>query len=157
MFSYSVIEYFYVPENGLTGFPPRSVGSIINEFFFQSAEKALGNGVVIAVAFSRHALDHLTVRQLFSKVIAGELHAAVRVEDQTGLRPATAVRLLKCRQDGGRSRHSVAHGPADNSPVEEIKHHRQVQPAFPRSDVGDVGCPDFTGLICRKVPVHKIR
>jgi hypothetical protein len=57
---------------------------MMNQLRFDDAEKGFGHGIIPAVTFSAHALDEMMLFQNLSKILAGILNAAIRVNDQPG-------------------------------------------------------------------------
>ena len=55
------------------------------------------------------------------------------------------------------ARESGLHRPADHDTGEGIDNHRQIQPALPGKDIGNIGDPDLLGQGNSKRPLHTIR
>src|SRR5439155_25998731 len=73
------------------------------------------------------------------------LRALVGVMDKTTVRPTSLQRLLKCVDDE-LGTEMILERPADDSAAEAIEHDREVEPALPAAQVGDVGQPERVGL-----------
>ena len=53
-------------------------------------------------------------------------------------------------------RHARTHGPAYRTTRVQIQHHRHIQPALSRPDVGEVSHPALIGLGSLELPVQNI-
>ncbi len=60
------------------------------------------------------------------------------------------------RRDGEVAAEMILHRPADHAPREQVDDDRKVQPALPRSDVGDIGGPDLIRSARRELTLHQI-
>ncbi|KKC32793.1 hypothetical protein WH91_11905 [Devosia psychrophila] len=76
--------------------------------------------------------------------------------DQTGRRLAHDERLSESRQSQGAVQ-AVAGGPADDATREQIQHYRQIQPALPGPDVGDIDPPLLIGTPGLEHLVEQVR
>jgi hypothetical protein len=75
--------------------------------------------------------------------------------DQPGCRSAVRERHLQ-RVGDELGAHVVGHAPADDPAAVEVLDGDQVQPALPRSEVGDVGDPDPVGRRRGEVAVDEV-
>ena len=81
--------------------------------------------------------------------MAGELGASIAVDDEAWLGLSKSNRLIECIEcQLGVDR--SAGGPADDSPGVEVLNSTEVNEAFFRVDVGEVGEPDFVWLLSFK-------
>jgi len=135
MFPFSVVEDLDVFKKCLQRVL-RSVESlVVNQFRFEDAEKGFGHCIIPAVTLTTHALNEMMLLQYLSKILASTLHAAIRVDDQPGTRPAAADRTVKCRKNHLCTQRT-AQCPADNHARKQIQKHCQVQPAALCGDIG---------------------
>ena len=67
--------------------------------------------------------------------------------------PQRQVQRLEC-QLGAQVR---PYGPPDHAPREQVEDHRQIQPALPRPEVGDVGDPAFVRALRVEVAPEHVR
>jgi hypothetical protein len=77
MESLSVVEDFDIVEDGFSGGFTGGIVFMIHAFGFQGVEKALGDGVVLAVFFTTHALLDALLFKQFSMAVGGVLTASV--------------------------------------------------------------------------------
>lgn len=105
------------------------------QLVFQVREEAFHDGVIVAVAFLAHALDHaMCVKQI--AVSGGKVELpAIGVMNQTGVRCSVPKRHRE-RFEGERQVDALLHAPADNAARVEIDHDGNVQPAFAGGDEG---------------------
>ena len=75
----SVVEDFDVVEDGFSGGFTGRIVFMIHAFGFQGVKKALGDGVIPAVAFTAHALPDAVLLEQFSVTVRGVLTALVGV------------------------------------------------------------------------------
>ena len=118
-------------------------------------EKALGRGVVPAVADVAHAQGDVVVLQELLVLVGRELSTAVRVQDDR-----LAVRSLPAGHED-RSQDQLAilrgrHRPADYLAPVQVDHDAEVEPSPGRVDVGDVGYPLGVRLGGGEVPLEVV-
>ena len=126
----------------------------IKLFLLQRRKKALHPGVVVAAARTAHALNCTVLRQHLPKCGAGELAAAVTVQDHpisplclTGEPESPDTQLLL---------HVVIHGKTDDLPVITVQNCCQVQLAVLTLDLRDIRQPLPVGSVCGKIPVDQV-
>ena len=68
----------------------------VNQFTFETAEKAFRHSVVVGVAFAGHALADTQGGQPVTEGRSSILNTPVAVEDQPGLRSFTSYRHVQC-------------------------------------------------------------
>src|SRR6185369_12750446 len=107
----------------------------------EGREKAFGNRVVVTVATPAHAGNQL-VRGHQGAVVGGHILAApIGMVEQSR-------RRLPSRQGHSQSAqaqlgvHGFAHGPTHYHTTAQINQHRQIQPAFGGSNIGDITTPN---------------
>ena len=86
MESLSVVEDFDGVEDGFSGRFTGGIVFMVHAFGFQGVKKALGNGVIPAVAFTAHALLDAVLLKQFSVAVGGVLTAPVGVPQQAFFR-----------------------------------------------------------------------
>ena len=123
---------------------------------FQAAEERFSNGIVPAVATTAHAGIELVCFAEPDPVVASVLRALVRVHDD----PLPRLSSPHChhqRVEHKVTNHCRLHRPADDHAAMKIHDDRQVQPAFPGSDVRDIRDPSGIGSFHGELPLQKIR
>ena len=142
--SLTIIEPFDVIKNVGSGLFPGEIPLAIDPFTFEQGEEAFHRRVIETIPFRiQRTLDPVLTQQRL-KSVAGVLGSAVGVVDQPGRGTAPSSGPLK-GLDGQRGGEPLTHRPADNSPGVEIHDGGQVEPAFPRADIGDVRNPALIG------------
>src|SRR5262249_22459780 len=133
----AIVEDVDVLPDCYSGCRPRLIDLMVDELSFESAEEALGNGVVPAVAFAAHARHHLVHRQCSTVVVAGVGASAVGVMQQPGGRTPGAG-------SAGESLHGegsvvvCARRPAHDAPGAEVENNSEVKPSLKGPDVRHV-------------------
>ncbi len=151
-----IVKHLDVIERIGNGLAARCVTSAMRPLVLQAVEEALGRRIVPAVTFPAHARDHAVLGELLLASVAGVLTAPIRVMDQARPRlPAKPGHGQGIRHDVGR--HPQLQRPADDLPIEEVQHHRQVEPAFIGPDIGQVRRPDPVWRCRREVPSQQVR
>ena len=82
MQSGTVIKGFDVIEDGGTSVGMCGEAVMVNEFVFEHTPKGFDEGVVIAVAFAAHGREQTVLIEQLAVGCAGELGAAIRVDDE---------------------------------------------------------------------------
>ena len=132
----------------------RSVPGAMHALVLQTVEEALGRRVIPAIPLAAHRANHVVLRQLVLKPTAGVLAATIRVMDQPGRR-SPAEPSHGQRVDDNVRAHPSLDRPPDDFPVEQIEHYRQVQPAFVRPDIRQIGGPGSIGRRrCNRAPAR---
>ena len=106
----------------------------------EHSEKSLAGGVVAAMSEAAHAADERVAIQKALIIFAGELAAAVRMQDHRASALSLPDRHLN-RADDHVPILPVMHGPADDQFTEQVNDDTQVELAFQRHNLGDVGNP----------------
>src|SRR6266545_4282470 len=122
----------------------------------QTVEETLAGGVIPAISFPAHRREHAVVSELFLKLVAAILAAAIRVMNQPGKRSPPEPRHAQ-GIDHQLLGHPLAHRPADDLAGVEIKHDRQIQPTLARGDIGNVRSPHLIRTLGFKVLVEPVR
>ena len=117
----------------------------VHQLTFERTEEALDDGIVVALAAAAHAALHPGRPQLALVRKARVLAAAIGVMQHAALRSSIAKRHRQRTVDE-LGAHVRLHRPADDAARPEIHHDREVEPAFVRAHVGDVGRPDLIAL-----------
>jgi len=116
----------------------------IDQLQFEGGPEAFHGGVVIAVAAPAHGGDQAGVREGLTIIAAGVLNAAIGVEEQLGW--GTAMQQGHGQSIENQSGvNALAHGPTDDFAAVEVQDGREVKPAFPGLNIGDVGHPELIG------------
>ena len=107
---------------------------------FEAAEEVLGNGIVVRVTLAGHALTDAKVIKALAVGGRGVLDAAVRVEDQAGLRLTALdshVQGVQCQVGID----TVGKSVANDLLCAKILHNGAIEPALVGGDVGDISAP----------------
>src|ERR1035437_7638742 len=106
---------------------------MINQFVFESAPKGFDKGVVVAVRWAAHGNNEPVFGQELAVGCAGELGAAIGVEDKFWSR----LTPRKSHAQGGDDQRGVedlAHGPTDHASSKDIQDGHKIQPALSGED-----------------------
>lgn len=144
-----VVEHLDVVEDIAAGQTPGWVDLAPDALALEQLKEALGHSVVMAVAAAAHAGDQVVALEEVLPLMAGELTALIGVQRDRrfGFAPPDGHQQ--------RSQHQIsvdatAHRPTNHLARVQVQHHSQVQPAFVRADVDDIGDPDLIGLADRE-------
>ena len=129
---------------------------VVNLLDFEAFEKTLHRRIVVTVSFAAHALQKTTIVKSFPKRVAGELRAAIRVDDQTARWFAQSNGLVEA-VDCKLSVNFSAHRPADNTPRTEVLKRTEVAEAFTSGNVGEIGEPHLIDAWGGKLLVQTVR
>ena len=135
--SLSIIKYLYVLEYRQCSVFLCVEGAKTPDFSLQSAEKALHDCVVVAIAFAAHALDDAMFAQNASKACAGELDAPIGMENQLR-RGFSVLERLGERHHGYSGMQRCAQRPAHNFARIYVHYRCQIKPALARPQICDV-------------------
>src|SRR6266511_4602337 len=127
----------------------------VDELGLERGKEAFGHGVIPARTWSPDALAHLMSGEQLAVRGAGVLNAAIGVLNQ----PPFRTTCCQCHGECGRGQFGaqvVGHGPADHCAAVGVDDDRQVQPALPRADVGDVAEPFLVRCAGGEVALHEI-
>ena len=128
----------------------------MNRFAFETAEEIFSNSVVIRVALAGHALTDSEIGQPEAISASGILDAAVRVEDEAGIRMASADGHIKSGEGEIRV-DAVREGITDDLLCAQILDSSEIEPALIGRDVGDITDPCLVGGVKRKLAHEQIR
>jgi len=110
----------------------------VDMFTFEGAKETLHGSIVVTVARAAHADLDLLIAEKSLVWIASILAASIRMMQQS----RDGCPVLDCHAESLLDQVAFQGGckrPADNFAREEIQDHSQIQPAFGRGDIGDVG------------------
>ena len=146
------MEAFDIVKDICSCFGMSGVASAIHTLAFQHAEEAFRSRVVGAAAHGTHRTGQIVAPQEPLIFIAGELTAAIAVQDHRLSRFALPQR----HQHGLQNELAIlttTHRPADNDTGVQIDDHAQIQPlAAADSDVSDVRHPLRIRIFGSEVP-----
>ena len=128
----------------------------MDAFTFEAAEEVFSNSVVIRVTLAGHALTDAKIRQPRAVSMSGILDATIRVEDEAGIRMASADSGIQ----SGESEicvDAVRESITDDLFGTKIFDSSEIEPAFIGGDVGDIANPGLVGSIKRKLAHEQIR
>ena len=150
-----IVEGFQIEEDVVASGSSGRIEFQVDKFTFKAAEEIFGNGVIIGIASSGHALADTIGRQTVTKGLGGILHAAVTVEDEIPSGLAAAVSHV---QSGQRQLcvNPIRKCVADNLSGAKVFHDCQVQPALAGRDIGDVAHPGLIRALEGKIPHQQI-
>ena len=146
MESGAVIKGLDVVEDGGSGFGVSGEALVVDNFVFKAAPEGFDEGVVVAIAFATHGSDQAVLSQDLPVSGAGELHAAIRVDDKGCFGTA----LQKCHAQSGYDEAGVkdlVHRPADDAPSPDIEDGDEIEPALGGEDAGGIGHPGLIGSV----------
>jgi hypothetical protein len=98
---------------------------VIDPFGFQPSKEAFSNGIIVAVALTAHAANHVMIFENFLVIQRSVLAAPVRMVQQARARVTTTQRHQQ-RLDG----QLTIDRPTDYLPIEQIDQSGQIKPAF---------------------------
>src|SRR4051794_24740294 len=136
----AVVEALDVAEDRGPGFGLGWPGAPVDEVLLQARVEALEHGVVEAVAAASHRDVDPDAAAAAREDQRRELRAPVAVMDQADVRTTARDGHLE-RVDDELCAEVIGERPADDPPAVAVHHAGQLQPAFPRADVGDVRAP----------------
>lgn len=139
-----VVEHLDVAKDCAAGFLPCRIGLFANALTLEQLEEALRYGIVVAIASPAHAGLQVVARKKALPFIAGELAALIGMHNDGIARfsaPHSHVQGIKSQL----GINAAAGGPANNLPPVQVKHCRQIQPAFMRGNVGGACNPGCVG------------
>jgi len=126
----------------------------VEQLAFETREEALGHGVVVGVSDRAHRRTHAHLPAAVAEGDAGVLAALIAVMDDL-----VGLALLDGhvqRAEHQISRHALADGPADDAAAPDVQHHRQIQEARPRRNVGHVRHPELVRPVGDEATLHQI-
>ena len=129
---------------------------LIDAFALEHSEEALAGCVVAAMANRAHAADQRVPAQESLVIVARELASAIRMQNYRCFSFALIDRHVHSADDHVAIL-PMMHRPPDHQLAVEIEHDAQVQLAFSRFDLGDVGDPLALGLQAVKSRSSKLR
>src|SRR5487761_338353 len=132
-----IIAELDVPGNILPGFLPRRVNRPVHPLDFQCSIERLSERIVIADTGPAYRLADPEPRESHSELARSVIAAAVRVKDRTVRKQEIAGSHLDGRGDQ-RGAVIVVHRPADDLACRAVDDGREVNPSFPRRDIGNV-------------------
>ena len=162
-----IVERFNVRSDISLGKLSISVDFLFDTFLLQAAEKGFCDCVVRAVTATAHARFEMIISTETQPVIAPILGPLVRVDNRALRAAASNSHEDRVEYEFATDRRSRS--PANDHSGEKIHDHRQVKPAFPCADVGNICNPSLVrpgdieialqnvrkelgGLCCRVVP-----
>ena len=132
-----------------------SVVLVMHPLPLELPKESLAGGVAGTVSGRTRAAHQSVVIQEPLSVPADELPVLVRVQDDDGCSLSLPHRHLR-RTDHHVAVLPVMHRPAHDQLAVQVNHHLEVQLAFLRVDLGDVGDPFGLGLLCIEVPLKQV-
>ena len=83
MHAETIVEFLHVFRQAARCFPSVSIDCVIHQLHLQGLEKALHNGVIVAVACSAHTPNHIEVMEQIPEVFTSILYTTIRMENNT--------------------------------------------------------------------------
>lgn len=127
-----------------------------DQFGLQRLEEAFDGGIVVTVALAAHRNLEPVLSQQLLIVMSTVLRPAVRVMKAARWWPSDRDRHVQGPQ-GEILLHAIADRPADDTAREKVNDHGQIDPTFPRPDIGDVACPLLVWPARGEVLLQEIR
>ena len=133
----------------------------MDAFTLETAEEVFGNGVVVGVALTGHALAEAKIREVLAESTSSILDTAVRVEDEAFGRAVASDSHVKCGE-GKVCVNAVRESVANDLFGAEVLDHGEVEPALIGGDVGDIADPGHTRqckgeMACQEVRGDRMR
>ena len=127
----------------------------MDAFTFQTAEKVLGNSIVVGVTLAGHALADAKSSE--GQTVSGSsvLDAAVGVEDEAGVRltaPESHIEGIESKAGINAVRKSVT----DDLLCAKIFDNSAIEPALIGGDIGNITNPCHIGLVKGEVARKEI-
>ena len=141
-----VVEPLDPVEDGLACRSARRPRLAVDQFRLEGRHETLGQRVVVTVSGTAHRRGHAVLGEQCLIGARRILAAAIRVMDQRSRWPAPDERHGQ-RITGQFPAQMLRHRPPHDPTRAGIKDHRQIQPAFPGRDVGDVADPQLIELL----------
>jgi hypothetical protein len=117
-------------------------------------KEGLRHRVVIRIAHSAHGRQDPRLAAPSAEGQARVLAATVGMVNEPRLGATIPQGYVELDDEGALQ--GISHGPAHHTPAERLQHHRQVQPAAPGPDVGDVRDPQAIGAVGGKRARHQV-
>src|SRR5215218_5094566 len=154
-----VVEALDVLEDRTSRYVPSRQRVAVDQLPLERANEALGHRVVVGIGHRSYrgqkALFPEPVPEL--QLHGGVLAAPIGVVNQPRRWPASVDGHVHGIENQFRPK-VVRHGPSYDSPSRvSVEHKREVEPAFPGSDVSDVRDPQAIQSLRGEVAFHKIR
>ena len=145
-----VVESLDVVEDGCAQLGFIGPGAAVSEVAFECLEERLADGVVVGAAAAAHRLLDAGESAAAAEGEGDVLRALVGVMHETAL-GSTSLQCLLKRVDDEFGAKIVLERPANNAAAEAIDDDREVEPALPGAQVGDVRDPQ--PVRCRRLEV----
>ncbi len=127
----------------------------LRKFRLQCCKEALHHGIIPTIGYPTHAWHQFGLGQRGPICRTRILAAPVAVMDQPWWHLPSLAGVLE-RIQHQFLRQGSLHGPADHAARKQVKHDRQVQPAFSSRNVRDIGHSFLSGCGRRKRPIQRI-
>src|SRR6185312_713634 len=151
-----VVEHLNVVEDVATRLLAITIRAVSYSLALEQLKEALGHGVVVAVPATAHAAHQVVLAQEILPVMATELAALIRMQ-QDLLWWLAAPYGHHQRVQYQRPIDPRSHRPADDLAGKQVEHDRQVEPVLMGAKIGDVGHPGAIGLAHVELPLQMIR
>src|SRR5690606_10724909 len=125
-------------------------------FGFQTPEETLCRGVIPAIPSATETLLHLIAPEQLAESQAGVLAPLIRMKQDVRWFSARFVGNGQGFLDQFRIRRQ-GQCPAHGFTGKQIDDHRQIGPAHPCPDIGNIASPNLIGLLYIELPIEKIR
>src|ERR1035438_7597391 len=132
-----IVAELDVPRNVCLRLLSRRIGRAVNALDFNCRVERLGERIVIADTCPADRLPYAKPVQDLSELSGRIIAAAVAVKDSTRRETEVTGGHLNRRSDQ-RCLVIIIHRPPDYLACRAVDHGGEVQPSFPRSDIGDV-------------------
>jgi hypothetical protein len=129
----------------------------IDQFRFESFEKAFSHRVIPTVAFPAHTLIYLIVLQQINGLFTGILDAPVRVKDHPFFKRSATIGHPDSRYDSAGSSQIIADRPPNEFAVEKINHACKIKESILTGDVSNVGHTCLHRFILFEITVQQVR
>jgi hypothetical protein len=128
----------------------------VDQLPLERGNEALGHRVVVGIGHRSHRGQKAFFPEPAPELHRGVLAAPIGVVNQRRRWPARVNGHVHGIEDQFRPK-VVRHGPSYDPPGVSVEHEREVEPAFPASDVSDVRDPQAIRSLRGEVAFHQIR
>src|SRR5215208_4286330 len=151
-----VVEALDVLEDRTSRYVPSRPRVAVDQLPLERGNEALGHRVVVGIGHRSHRGQKTLFPEPAPELHGGVLGAPIGVVNQPRRWPASVDGHVHSIENQFRPK-VVRHGPSYDSPGVSVEHEREVEPAFPGSDVSDVRDPQAIRSLRGEVAFHQIR
>src|ERR687893_277419 len=151
-----IVEALDVLEDRTPRYVPSRPRVAVDQLPLERGNEALGHRVVVGIGHRSHRGQKTLFPEPAPELQGGVLAAPIGVVNQPSRWPASVDGHVHGIEDQFRPK-VVRHGPSYDSAGVSVEHEREVEPAFPGSEVSDVRHPQAIRSLRAEVAFHQIR